>query len=271
MANLQAVLLEAVRVGYPGLTLGGFLFLLIWEGGRPRVAFADRRRHVLRNVGLFVVMVVFADGVVGGALFGIRARLLDAQSGLLTALDWPLWALVVAGVLATDLASYAYHRLSHRIHALWLMHAVHHSDPHLDFTTGLRFHPLDMAAYVAAVAGILVVLGIPLWVEGVRALLLNPLSMAQHANVVWPVWVERGCRWLLVTPAMHRVHHSADAPGIDANFGQVFSFWDRAFGTYRAPAAADPPRIGVPVLAADRWQTVGGMLATPWRARSVLP
>ena len=269
MANLESALLAAVRIGYPGLTLGAFLFLLLWEGGHPRVVAPARARHLLRNLGLFAVMVVVADGIVGGMLLGISTRLLVMPAGLLSPLEWPLAALIVAGLFASDLASYAYHRLSHRVRILWLAHAVHHSDPRLDLSTGLRFHPLDMAAYVAVVAAALWTLGIPLWVEGVRALLLNPLAMAQHANVVWPAWVERGCRWLLVTPAMHRVHHDAGAPGIDANFGQVFSLWDRAFGTYLAPAADDPPRIGVPALADEHWQTVGGMLATPWRARSL--
>ena len=224
---------------------------------------------MLRNLALFAVMVVVADGLVGGVVLGIGRHLFDVPRGLLTPLELPLAAMVVAGVFATDFASYAFHRLSHRWRELWLFHAVHHSDPQLDATTGLRFHPIDMAFYVASVAGTLVALGIPLWVEGVRALILNPLSMAQHANVPWPGWVERYFAWLLVTPAMHRVHHDADAPGIDANFGQVFSLWDRLFGTYRAPGAADPPRIGVPALAADEWQTLSGLLLTPWRARSL--
>ncbi|NDP42300.1 MAG: sterol desaturase family protein [Aromatoleum sp.] len=269
MADPQAAFLDAVRIGYPALTLGSFLFLLVWEGDR-RSGFVPRRaRHVLRNLALFAVMVVVADGLVGGVVLGIGRHLFDVPRGLLTPLELPLAAMVVAGVFATDFASYAFHRLSHRWRELWLFHAVHHSDPQLDATTGLRFHPIDMAFYVASVAGTLVALGIPLWVEGVRALILNPLSMAQHANVPWPAWVERYFAWLLVTPAMHRVHHDADAPGIDANFGQVFSLWDRLFGTYRAPGAADPPRIGVPALAADEWQTLSGLLLTPWRARSL--
>ena len=259
-----------MRIGYPGLTLGAFLFLYLWEGGHPRVASPRRMRHVLRNLGLFAVMVVVADGVVGGALIGFRPDRLMTSNGLLTPLALPLAVEAIAGVLVTDLASYALHRVSHGVRPLWLVHAVHHSDPHLDVTTGLRFHPVDMSCYVAIVVATLTLLGLPLWVEGLRALALNPLAMAQHANVLWPTWIERRVGWLLVTPAMHRVHHDAGAPGIEGNFGQVFSFWDRLFGTYIPPAAADPPRIGVPALAAPQWQTVGGMLATPWRARALL-
>lgn len=267
---MRATLFDAIRIGYPGLTLGSFFFLYLWEGGRPRHAPARRSQHVLRNLALFAAMVIVADGFVGGALIGFRDDRLTATHGLLTPLALPLVVEAIIGVLVTDLASYALHRVSHGVRPLWLLHVVHHSDPHLDVTTGLRFHPLDMACYVAIVVATLTPLGLPLWVEGLRALALNPLAMAQHANVVWPTWIERRAGWLLVTPAMHRVHHDVGAPGIEGNFGQVFSFWDRLFGTYVTPAPPDPPRIGVPALAAPEWQTVGGMLATPWRARTVL-
>jgi sterol desaturase/sphingolipid hydroxylase (fatty acid hydroxylase superfamily) len=267
---VRGILLDAIRIGYPGVMLGTFLFLYLWEGGRPRVALVRRGQHVLRNIALFAVMVIVADGVVGGALIGFSPDRLTVSQGLLTPLALPVAGEAILGVLVTDFVSYAFHRVSHGVYPLWLVHAVHHSDSHLDVTTGLRFHPVDMACYVTIVVVTLGVLGLPLWVEGLRALALNPLTMAQHANVVWPQWIERRVGWLLVTPALHRVHHSTVAPGIDANFGQVFSFWDRLFGSYIAPAAADPARFGIPALAGREWQTIGGMLATPWRARAIL-
>ena len=270
MPGLDELLLRVVRVGYPGLTVGAFVFFTIWESGRPRVPFAQRRTHVLRNLGLFALLLLFADGLVGSVLMGIPARLLDAPRGLLSPLGLPLPVLVVVGLLAVDLACYAWHRTSHRLRPLWLLHAVHHTDPHLDVSTALRFHPVDMAFYVAIIAGTLTALGIPLWVAGLRAVALNPQLMAQHANVSFPPAVERAFGWLFVTPAIHRVHHSAQAPGIDANFGQMFSLWDRMFGSYIAPADADPPRIGVDGFAGDEWQTVGGMVMTPWRGRAAL-
>jgi sterol desaturase/sphingolipid hydroxylase (fatty acid hydroxylase superfamily) len=263
-------LLRVVRVGYFGLTLGAFLFFFVWEGGKPRSAFAARGRHVLRNVALFVLMVLFADVLVGDLLLGLKARLTAAPDGLLSPLGWPWPVLAVVGLLAIDLACYLYHRLSHRVRWLWLLHATHHTDPHLDVSTALRFHPVDMAFYVAVIAGTLLALGIPLWVAGVRALFVNPQFMLQHANVRFPSWIERGFAWLLVTPAIHHVHHSALRAQTDANYGQMFSLWDRAFGTYRAPGAEDPPLIGVAGHTDDRWQSVLGMLATPWHGRSSL-
>jgi sterol desaturase/sphingolipid hydroxylase (fatty acid hydroxylase superfamily) len=153
VADLQATFLDVLRVGYPGVTLGSLLFLLVWEGDRPRDVVPRRARHVLRNLALFAVMVIVADGLVGSVVLRIDRHLLDVPRGLLTPLEWPLGAMVVAGVFATDFASYALHLLSHRWRGLWLFHAVHHSDPQLDATTGLRFHPVDMAFYVAGVAG----------------------------------------------------------------------------------------------------------------------
>lgn len=270
MPEYQDLLLRVVRVGYLGLTVGAFLFFCIWEGGAARIGFPSRGRHIARNVAMFVLVVLFADIMVGGYLLRLPERLTAAPHGLLSPLDWPLPLLIVIGLLAADLACYLYHRLSHRVRWLWLLHSVHHTDPHLDASTALRFHPMDMAFYVAVITGTLLALGIPLWAAGVRALVLNPQFMMQHANVRFPLWVERGPAWLFVTPAIHRIHHSADRPGIDANFGQMFSFWDRLFGTYRAPAGDAPPRIGVTGHDDDSWQSVSGMLATPWRGRRSL-
>lgn len=263
-------LLRVIRVGYFGLGAGAFLFFFLWEGGRPRIPFPSRGRHVLRNLALLALVVLFADVLVGDLLLGIPAHLTAAPRGLLSPLALPTAMLAVLGLLAIDFACYLYHRLSHRLRRLWLLHATHHTDPHLDVSTALRFHPLDMAFYVIVIAGTLLVLGVPLWVAGLHAVLVNPQFMLQHANVTFPRWVERGFAWLFVTPAIHHVHHSALREETDANYGQMLSCWDRLLGTYRAPGAEDPPRIGVTGHGDDRWQTLSGMLATPWNGRRSL-
>jgi sterol desaturase/sphingolipid hydroxylase (fatty acid hydroxylase superfamily) len=111
--------------------------------------------------------------------------------------------------------------------------------------------------------------GIPLWVEGARAVVLNPLNLLQHANVEYPRWIERRLGWLLVTADMHRIHHSPEPRETNSNFGAVFSFWDRLFGTYVPPDPARAPTYGLRSLAADSWQTVAGMMLTPIRARGL--
>jgi sterol desaturase/sphingolipid hydroxylase (fatty acid hydroxylase superfamily) len=109
---------------------------------------------------------------------------------------------------------------------------------------------------------LLALLGLPLWIEAVRAVLNNPLVLAQHANVRFPPWVER-LNWILITPGMHRVHHSIDRRDYDLNFGGLFSWWDRLFGTWREAGVVE--RVGLPGFENARWQTLPGMLAAPLR------
>ena len=259
-------MLSLLRIAYYGLMAGTFAFLLLWEDGSPLVRdMPSRRRHVLRNLALFVCVVAVADGLVGAWLLDIPSRLVITPTGLLTPL--PLAAQLIVAFVVMDLSTYAVHRLFHAQRWLWLMHSVHHSDAEVDVSTSIRHHPVEVAIDVAVKLGLYLLLGLPLWIEAARTLLINPLSMAQHANIAYPAWVERPLRWLLVTPAMHRVHHLPEAPATDSNYGQCFSFWDRIFGTYRAPDPGREPRFGLANLAGESFQSVSGMLLTPVRAR----
>jgi sterol desaturase/sphingolipid hydroxylase (fatty acid hydroxylase superfamily) len=261
--------LEAVRVAYYLGTLGAFAFLATWEVGDPRLATPPHRlRHILRNLGLFVLVVAIADGVVLGWLMQIPWRLTESN-GLLTALSLPTIAMLAIGFVLADFFDYAFHRLLHRWRWLWLIHSVHHSETHLDVSTGGRFHPLEVSVEVALKSGLFLVLGIPPWIEGARAVVLNPLNLLQHANVDYPPWIERRLGWLLVTADMHRIHHSPEMRETNSNFGAVFSFWDRVFGTYVRPDLARVPTYGLHKLGADSWQTVTGMMLTPIRARKL--
>jgi sterol desaturase/sphingolipid hydroxylase (fatty acid hydroxylase superfamily) len=259
--------LTLLRGAYFGTLVGGFIFFLMWEGGAPRRSFAgdaDRRRHVLRNFGLFVSVVLIADIAVGMVLFDASRWIARSPGTLLGGLDgwWPLQ--LAAGIVAIDFLYYWWHRASHAVPLLWRIHRVHHSDPHLDVTTGTRFHPLEVSISIGLVIVVLNALGIPLWVELARTLVVNPLVMAQHANVAFPARWDALLRPLIVTPELHRVHHSPLRAEHDANYGQIFSCWDRWFGTLRPPPAS-VAEVGVAGLESARWQTVAGMLATPFR------
>jgi sterol desaturase/sphingolipid hydroxylase (fatty acid hydroxylase superfamily) len=261
--------LSAIRFAYYFGTLGAFAFLATWEGGDPKTTAPPRRaRHILRNLGLFVLVVVIADGLVLGWLMRVPWRLTESH-GLLGDLSLPLIALFAVGFVLADLFDYGFHRLLHRWRWLWLIHSVHHSDPHLDVSSGARFHPAEVVLEVALKSGLFLALGIPLWVEGARAVVLNPLNLIQHANVDYPRWIERRLGWLVVTGDMHRIHHSPEEHETNSNFGAVFSFWDRLFGTYVAPDPAREPTYGLRKLTADSWQTVAGMMLTPIRARKL--
>jgi sterol desaturase/sphingolipid hydroxylase (fatty acid hydroxylase superfamily) len=259
--------LSLVRVLYFGLFIGVFAFFLQWESAAAKRPFADphsRRRHVLRNLGMLALVVVIADLVVGEWLLRAYAFLYQPPVIWLDAMALPLPAQIVLGFLASDLLEYGLHVASHRIGWFWRLHAVHHTDAHIDVTTAGRSHPLDVSIYVAAKIGLYALLGLPLWIEGVRALFHNTFLCVQHANVNYPGAVER-LRWLLVTPAMHRVHHDQALPNIDCNYGFIFSFWDRLFGTYRTPGRDDPERLGLAGCEGEAWQDIRGMLVTPIR------
>ena len=259
-------LLSLLRIAYYGLMAGTFAFLLLWEDGAPLVrGMPLRRRHILRNLALFVCVVAVADGLVGAWLLDIPSRLTITPAGLLTPL--PVAAQLIIAFVVMDLSTYVVHRLFHAQRWLWLMHSVHHSDADVDVSTSIRHHPIEVAIDVAIKLALYLLLGLPLWMEAARTLLINPLSMAQHANIAYPAWVERPLRWLLVTPAMHRVHHLPEAPATDSNYGQCFSFWDRLFGTYLSPDPAQAARFGLANLAGESFQSLPGMLLTPVRAR----
>jgi len=257
-----------IRVLYAGSLLGLLAFFLLWEGGEPRRSFSNARarwQHVGRNLGLFFWVVVGADYVAGQWLVSSQSLLLQpAGWGLDLARRLPLvWQCALAW-LASDLLDYLVHRLSHRVGLLWRFHAVHHSDEHLDASSGLRTHPVDTAVHVLTTLGLYALLGLPLWIEGLRAIVCNALSLVQHANVRFPTWLER-LKPVLVTPALHREHHDAAPDGRAHNFGVCFSFWDTLLGSARAPTPDGPLHIGLPDCSAQSSRRVFGMLTAPFR------
>jgi sterol desaturase/sphingolipid hydroxylase (fatty acid hydroxylase superfamily) len=255
-----------VRILYYGLFIGVFAFFLQWEGAAARVPFrgGERRAHVWRNLAMLLLVVIIADLIVGELMLHAYEFLYAPPVMLFQAMRLPVMAQIVLGLLVSDLAEYALHIASHRYAWFWRLHRVHHSDPHLDVTTAGRAHPLEVSVYVVAKIALYAILGLPLWIEGLRAVCQNTLLGVQHANVNYPPALEK-LRWLLVTPAVHRVHHHPERPLRDRNFGFVFPFWDRLFGTYQAPEAAGALAMGLRGFEDERWQSLAGMLATPFR------
>jgi len=249
---------------------GGLAILLLAETLAPLVppgSERERARHILRNFALWVLSLLLADGLVGTWVFGLPKRLYVVPSGSLFGVSMPFLLWLASAVLVMDFGQYVLHRLVHLQRSLWLIHAVHHSDDRLDVSTALRFHPLEIAISLVWKVGFLAVCGLPLWLLAARSILLTPLVMLQHANVRFPGSIERPLRWIFVTPGLHKLHHSPRATENNTNFGEIFSFWDRVFGTLRDPARARPDAYGLTRLRGDRWQTVGALLATPLKAR----
>jgi sterol desaturase/sphingolipid hydroxylase (fatty acid hydroxylase superfamily) len=259
--------LPVIRVLYEGTFLGLLVFLLLWEGGQAKVEFVTARAritHVLRNLGLFAFVVLLADYVIGQGLVPSSSLLLRTSPFGLALYKSPLFLQVLLAFLASDLLDYGLHRASHRVGWLWRLHSVHHSDSHLDATTALRAHPVEVSLQIVCKVALYAALGLPLWIEGVRSIAHNAFGLFQHANVHFPAWMER-LRPVFVTPALHRVHHDVQPTLHDTNFGFIFSFWDRLFGTYSLPAQVSLGRVGLKGYEDEPWQTLSGMLLTPIR------
>ncbi|MCW5658107.1 MAG: sterol desaturase family protein [Burkholderiaceae bacterium] len=159
--------------------------------------------------------------------------------GMLNHFDVPPWLAGPLAVIALDFVIWLQHVIVHAVPVLWRLHRVHHADLDFDLTTGLRFHPIEIALSMLIKFAAIVVLGPPVVAVLVFEVLLNATSMFSHANIRLPAALDRVLRWIVVTPEMHRVHHSVEDDETNSNFGFNLPWWDRLFGTYR-----DQPRAG---------------------------
>jgi len=155
----------------------------------------------------------------------------------------------------------------HRVPLLWRLHRMHHSDVDIDATTALRFHPLEILLSMIYKIGLVIALGAPVAAVILFELILNGMAVFNHANLRLPAGLDRVLRWLVVTPDMHRVHHSVERVETDSNFGFCLAVWDRIFGTYRAEPAAgrDAVAIGLPVFRDPEEQRLDRLLSQPFR------
>jgi sterol desaturase/sphingolipid hydroxylase (fatty acid hydroxylase superfamily) len=221
-----------------GLTANAWLFALValvgaWEVCAPRGVLSVRRS--LRwptSFTLGPLNGVLATMPVAPLALALTVR--EENWGLATTSWLPHWLSLALCVLLLDLLVYCQHRAFHGIPMLWRVHRVHHSDVDVDCTTAFRFHPLEaLLTNVTALAAIALV-GVPPTGILIHQTLAAGMTIIEHANAALPSNIEGWARWLVVTPDVHRVHHSVDAPSFDRNFGTIFSLWDRAFGTYQA-------------------------------------
>jgi sterol desaturase/sphingolipid hydroxylase (fatty acid hydroxylase superfamily) len=205
------------------------------EAWRPRRGDADRRRRwpINLSLGAANAVVVRLIAPASGVTFALWA---DARGlGLARLLDLPVVVEFVGAALALDFLVYAQHRLFHAVPALWSLHRLHHADRAMDVTTGIRFHPGEIAISTLYKGGCIVALGASPSTTVAFELLLSLGSLFSHSNVC--IGLDRLWQVFLVTPDMHRVHHSTDVGEQNTNFGFSFSWWDRACGTYRARPA----------------------------------
>ena len=217
---------------------GVFAIMAMWELRSPRrVLSTSKSMRWVNNLGLvflytLVLRLLFPAAAVGVALF---AR--EQGWGLFNYIQAPFVLAVVVSVFIMDGVIYLQHVMVHAVPLLWRFHRVHHADPDYDVTTGARFHPLEIILSMLIKFATILLLGPPLIAVVIFEVLLNATAMFNHGNVKLPFAVDRILRLLVVTPDMHRVHHSVEDDEANSNFGFNLPWWDRLFGTYR-----DQPR-----------------------------
>ncbi|MFL6832863.1 MAG: sterol desaturase family protein [Xanthobacteraceae bacterium] len=251
-----------------GTFAGVFVVMAIWEfltPRRPRAIGRNRRwpnNLAVVAVDVLLVRILLPITAVGLALFA------EAHAfGLFNMIALPAWASIVISVILLDLAIYLQHVLFHAVPALWRLHRMHHADLEFDVTTGLRFHPIEILLSTGIKLVVVAALGTPAAAVLIFEVLLNATSMFNHSNIRVPAQIDRILRWFVVTPDMHRVHHSILRRETNSNFGFNLPWWDRLLGTYRAQPAAghDAMTIGIEQFRDPRELGLDRMLLQPFR------
>ncbi|MDZ4684017.1 MAG: sterol desaturase family protein [Planctomycetaceae bacterium] len=243
-----------VTIRLSGL-FGGLALMAIWEVLAPRrVPKVRRARRWMSNLGLLVFNTVAVRLLI--PLTAVELAVMAERNGWGALHRWslpPAWEIPLA-VIALDLVIYLQHVLFHAVPAFWRLHRVHHADLEFDVTTGLRFHTIEILLSLGLKLAAILALGPSPWAVLIFEVLLNATSMFNHSNVRIPLGCDRMLRWLVVTPDMHRVHHSIQRREADSNFGFNLPWWDYLLGTYRPQPAEDYETmpIGVAELRDER-------------------
>lgn len=216
-----------------GFFLGVLVLMAAWEVAAPR-----RRRDIPRvirwtnNLGVVIVDTILVRLTFPILAVGLALLAEDRGWGLFNNFDVPGWVAILVCIIVLDLAIYLQHVMFHAVPALWRLHRMHHADLDFDVTTGLRFHPVEILLSMGIKLAVVAVLGPPAVAVLIFEVLLNATAMFNHSNVRIPKSIDRVLRWVVVTPDMHRVHHSIHPSETNSNFGFNLPWWDRLLGTY---------------------------------------
>ncbi len=258
MVPLLTVERDVIRVG---------CFVLLWlvELVRPFRSPVDNRLR-RQAINLFIIGSngAFLSVLLGGLLIAAYQVLELHQCGVLHVLSITGWWNVAWTVIALDGVTYLWHRAYHGLPVMWRMHRVHHSDRDLDVTTSGRFHLTEMALSAIFRLGVLALLGAEVASVVIFEIVFGLLNQLEHANLRLPGRLDRALQWVMVTPDMHRVHHSQVTAHTNSNYSTIFSWWDRLGGTFRAIREQEMLRIGLPEYQQREAVTFGKVLAMPF-------
>ena len=259
-----------------GVRGGAFVTMLLgmalWEVIAPRRRLSVSKplrwgnNLALSSLNTLLVRVLFPAGAVGFAAFAS-----GHGWGVLSLINLPAWCECLLAVIALDFAIWVQHVLVHAVPVLWRLHRVHHADPDYDLTTGARFHPLEIGLSLLLKCAAIALLGASPLAVLVFEVLLNATAMFNHGNVALPVALDSVMRRWVVTPDMHRVHHSVEDDEANSNFGFNLPWWDRLFGTYRAQPRAGHTNMTIGIRDTTQPQQVTwlpGLLRLPFQGES---
>ena len=252
---------------------GIFVLMAVWEilAARRQLTMAKGRRWIA-NLGLVVIDTAVVRLLFPAAAVAVAVAAEDSMWGLLHRVDLPYGLAVLLSIVLLDFAVYLQHAMFHAIPTLWRLHMVHHADVDFDVTTGIRFHPIEIVLSMLVKLSVVAVLGPPVLAVVLFEIALNGVVMFNHANVRIPIAFDRVLRLVIVTPDMHRVHHSVEDSEYSTNFGFNLSCWNRLFGTYVAQPARghQDMTIGLPNFRDGAYQTLPRMLAMPFHKEAVI-
>jgi len=248
-----------------------FATMALWELAAPRRPLSQPKgSRWLANLGILLIDGLAVRLTLGAAAIAMAIHAEAAGWGLLNALDWPKWVEVALAVAFLDFAIYLQHILSHALPVFWRLHQVHHSDMDFDTTTAVRFHPVEILVSLVFKVGLVAAIGADAFAVLLFEVILNGTALFNHGNVRLPAKLERALRFFVVTPEMHRVHHSTDPGETNTNFGFALSIWDRLGGTYRqAPALGHlGMAIGLNAYRDGAKLGLGNLLLLPFRQKA---
>jgi sterol desaturase/sphingolipid hydroxylase (fatty acid hydroxylase superfamily) len=252
-----------------GLFMVSLLMMMAWEYQRPRRVLARPRRERWRtNLSVTTLNTLLVWGTVGGIAYTTALYAAEQKLGLLRWMSLSSWVVTVATFLVLDFVIYLQHVLMHAVPALWRLHRVHHADLGFDATTGLRIHPVEIFLSLGLKSAAVLLLGATPWAVLAFEIVLNASSVFNHGNVAIPERWDRWLRWGIVTPDMHRIHHSARIVETNSNFGFSVSWWDRLCGTYRAEPALGQEKLEIGLSDYPNPLHLGELLVLPFRGET---
>jgi len=249
---------------------GILVIMACWQSLAPRRMLRFGYRRWPANLGIVLLDAIIVRLLMPAGAVGIAIWAEHAHFGLLHWLGVPYTGSVIASAILLDGIIYAQHVLFHAIPLLWRLHMVHHADQDIDVTTGLRFHPIEILLSMLIKMAVVALLGVPALAVILFEIILNGMAMFNHANVRLPLRFDAILRLVLVTPDMHRVHHSIIRRETNSNFGFNLSIWDRIFGTYQAQPrdGHDGMTIGLAQYQSEKSDGFKWMLALPFSGQS---